>query len=180
MGVVYEKYFNPTSYANNTADVVLWNKYGCNSSYTITRYYDPCTMQGVYVKSSNWFNVSVGTGYGFSESSGYYLTGSSNMNSRTNDATGYYSTDDENVYVLSISDTSVFNGSTVYNYNMTAVASCSTEGYYTYSKGSTSYGSIASSSGKLPEDGTLIEGSADGDYCIINVNGNYYYYEKQS
>ena len=47
-----------------------------------------------------------------------------------------------------------------------------------YSKGDTSYGSIYVDKNEMPEDGQLIEGSADGAYCVIKVGGSFYYYEK--
>lgn len=47
-----------------------------------------------------------------------------------------------------------------------------------YLMGSTSYGEITVPEGQLPEEGTLIEGSADDNYCVLQVNGIYYYYEK--
>jgi hypothetical protein len=47
-----------------------------------------------------------------------------------------------------------------------------------YSKGSTSYGLVTAPEGSFPEGGTLIEGSATGSYCILLVNGTYYYYVK--
>ena len=56
--------------------------------------------------------------------------------------------------------------------------------YYTrttktiYSKGTTSYGTISAETGTLPETGTLYSGSASDDYCIIEVDGTYYYYVK--
>lgn len=45
-------------------------------------------------------------------------------------------------------------------------------------KGSTSYGTVSVPEGEVPDGGTLYEGSVTGDYCIVNVGGTYYYYER--
>lgn len=48
----------------------------------------------------------------------------------------------------------------------------------TYSKGDTYQGAIYTNEGELPESGTLIEGSANDNYCIIKVGSTHYYYER--
>lgn len=46
----------------------------------------------------------------------------------------------------------------------------------TYSKGSITYGPLEAEEGELPESGVLVDGSATGDYCVLKINDNYYYY----
>ena len=46
----------------------------------------------------------------------------------------------------------------------------------TYSKGSITYGTLEAEEGELPEDGVLVDGSATDDHCVLEINGNYYYY----
>lgn len=50
---------------------------------------------------------------------------------------------------------------------------------YEYRKGNTCYGEITAPDGALPEDGTLIEGSANGSYCVLKIGSTYYYYVKE-
>jgi hypothetical protein len=38
------------------------------------------------------------------------------------------------------------------------------------------YGVIIAESGELPEEGTLVEGSFDEGYCVLQVGSTYYYY----
>ena len=45
-----------------------------------------------------------------------------------------------------------------------------------YTKGEISYGEIEAEEGALPEDGTLIMGSVEEGRCVLEVNGEYYYY----
>lgn len=45
-----------------------------------------------------------------------------------------------------------------------------------FSKGSTYYGEIEVEDGVLPEEGFLEDGSAYDSYCVLYVDGNYYYY----
>lgn len=63
--------------------------------------------------------------------------------------------------------------------NLTSVHNATAEELTTFYQGTTSYGIVTITEGELPEEGTLIEGSADGDYCVLDVGGTYYYYVKQ-
>jgi hypothetical protein len=47
-----------------------------------------------------------------------------------------------------------------------------------YSKGEVSYGAVVAEKDALPENGTLVSGSPYGSYCVIEINGTCYYYEK--
>ena len=47
---------------------------------------------------------------------------------------------------------------------------------YTYSKGYDNYGTVEAEDGDLPEEGELIEGSATGDYCILKIGDDHFYY----
>ena len=60
-----------------------------------------------------------------------------------------------------------------------AVATAEKINITTYSKGDTFYEIVSVAKGTLPESGTLIEGSATDSYCIIDIDGTYYYYVKQ-
>jgi hypothetical protein len=174
-----------------------WDKYSCNSSYHITRYYNPITKS-----STSTFGTFASTGtaysdYGFSESKGFYGTGST-INSAYNDATGYYYFYDSNDYVYTMvvqGSALLANGMTYYQYSLATVAACSTEGTYTYSKGSTSYGTVTSTSRNTYPDndksgdywyiyksetkskGTLIETvkAKEGTYPSNGIQGDYYY-----
>lgn len=65
-------------------------------------------------------------------------------------------------------------------YTIKAVALCEIESTTTYYEpGNTSYGTIITSEGSLPEEGTLIQGSTTGSYCVLLIDTTYYYYVKQ-
>jgi hypothetical protein len=65
-------------------------------------------------------------------------------------------------------------------YTIKAVALCEIESSTDYYKpGKTSYGTIIASEGSLPEEGTLIDGSATDAYCVLLIDTIYYYYVKQ-
>lgn len=73
----------------------------------------------------------------------------------------------------------VAGSTTVCGVNLTSVHNATAEELTTFSQGTTSYGIATIAEGELPEEGTLIEGSADGDYCVLDVGGTYYYYVRQ-
>jgi hypothetical protein len=185
MGVVYERYF-PTSYTINTVDIVTWNKYNCDSNTTYTYEYPERTnhtSESTFNYVKNWGKTTtVYTGYNYTSTEGLTLTGETTKS--VEELEGYYDGGmwETMVYQYGeITDTGK-NSSTGYDYityQLLELAS-SKISKTTYSKGSTSYGSITSSTGSLPENGTLIEGSAYGDYCIITIDGADYYYEKAS
>lgn len=47
---------------------------------------------------------------------------------------------------------------------------------YSYEQGYAHYGTIEVEDGELPENGELIEGSAKNSYCVLRIDGEYYYY----
>lgn len=47
---------------------------------------------------------------------------------------------------------------------------------HSYEQGYVHYGTIEAEEGELPENGELIEGSATDSYCILRIDGEYYYY----
>lgn len=91
----------------------------------------------------------------------------------------YYVTKDGTMSGEIAACTSVGGSATVYGVNLTSVHNATAEELTTFSQGTTSYGIATITEGELPEEGTLIEGSADGDYCVLDVGGTYYYYVRQ-
>lgn len=89
--------------------------------------------------------------------------------------TGYH-VEDTSVYVYEDNGTDLGTG--WIKYSCSNVAKAYKDVTTTYSKGSTSYGAVYVDKEDLPEEGQLIEGSASGSYCVIKVNGNFYYYER--
>ena len=82
-------------------------------------------------------------------------------------------------YISSI--TNVLHSSSDLTNVMTIYGTCHGEiwkKFTIYYKGSTSYGNIFVPEGELPENGKLIEGSATGTYCILQIDSTYYYYER--
>ena len=77
-------------------------------------------------------------------------------------------------------DADEISGHYNYTYSCTIVAKqtrklVSTE----YSQGDTLYDTITVDDEVLPEEGTLIDGSATGSYCVLKIGGNYYYYVRE-
>lgn len=45
-----------------------------------------------------------------------------------------------------------------------------------YSQGSILYGTLEAEEGELPENGVIVDGSPTDKYCVLEINGAYYYY----
>ena len=157
---------------------VEWKKYNCNANtYTSTQYYTSSQYVGntgnlIYNSTSEW--PTMYKYYAWSSSTGYYGT-----NGITQATPGYIvgsSGSYQVVYLLKSRSSS--NSKWYYAYEIVASAYPSTSSYTTYSKGSTSYGTVIADEGSYPENGSLIEGGPTNSYCILYVGGAYYYYEK--
>lgn len=119
--------------------------------------------------------------YEFSAKSGYEGTGASSTLSSlgSNAVNNYYRIETEEfdaykqtkVYLIYY----WYPAGDYYQMSIEAIAQSDVIGYQ---KGDVSYGVVTTEYGKIPENGTLVEGSVDGDHCIVDVNGTYYYYEK--
>jgi hypothetical protein len=155
--------------------LVTWNKYKCKTSTTKT-YYNPRYDESSKGNTTLWGNsvCTVYASYTFDSTNGFVLTEQTSV--RGSDALGYY---DQGHYGENVELYGALN-------NIDNGYYCYT-GYYfvcdvysetKYSKGST-IGTVTAKPGELPEQGTLIEGSANGSYCVIKIKSTYYYYTKQ-
>ena len=152
---------------------VKWIKYNTTSK-TVTTYKEETiyTPEFVYQTriSTEYFNCS--TGYTFSEDGGFRSTGYKQCLGSSME--GYY------VGSTTVHEWSPRIGTNgeYSEYNIKLVAKATQTKKTTYYKGDISYGSIYADKGEFPEEGSLIEGSATGKYCIVKVGGTVYYYEK--
>jgi hypothetical protein len=157
---------------------VKWIKYSCNAVTTTTYDQKPpeYVTQGYTPRSrKNSDSYSAYTGYTFSEKSGFEGTG--HVMCRGNALSGYYEVGDVLV-VRYDNETDGGNGNT--NYQCPIIAEAYAHSKTTYSKGGTGYGAVYADKDELPDDGQLIEGSANDSYCVIKVDGTIYYYEKEN
>lgn len=110
--------------------------------------------------------------YGFSYSGGSVAVEAFNASA----AIGCYIVYSDMVFLV----TGVYDDQLTYcflNLEVVDVCKCYEDPAYCV-KGSTDYGTVYAPEGDLPEEGTLVEGSATGDYCVIKVGSTYYYYER--
>lgn len=150
---------------------VTWAKFSCNVR---TEYVEitPSSMESTVEHSgTSGITGSYSNGYNFSSLTGYSSTGQVSVS--VADTVGMYLVSTTVVsQVISVTKVSDIK----YIVTLKRVAECDYKVYY--SKGSTSYGEITADEDSLPEEGTLRAGSIGGAYCVINVNGTNYYYEK--
>lgn len=169
----------------------VWNKYGCmvetryqreadGSEYQLTNNMGDYGNAGYKGKSS----------YTFSESSGFSETGTSKYITVTSTSTAAELSDQISGTYERLSPTRMicYTGVTevIHNYSSSYDWYVKYKGYYLnateyvagYTRDSTYYGEKIVRSGQLPEEGTLIAGSANEEYCIIQINGVNYYYSK--
>lgn len=171
-------------------DCSKWRKYNCDlhgGYYELNESgWSMSDGQFIMDRAGNYGFVLY-TGYEFSSSSGLYGTGETivyppdyaiNKVSEMNDLfSGKYVVDSTIAYRYDSID-SIENGGGGYyvSYSYTVLA---TADYIdiSYSKGSVYYGTVTTPIGKLPEGGTLVAGSFDAGYCVLQIGSIYYYYE---
>ena len=157
---------------------VVWTKCNANvyPNYIYTRTNEGVGQVGGYVDetstSTSW-GAAISTG--FSSTSGfigydYYAYDNPRM------LVGKYYVTSDTVYEIINAD--YFRNGISIEYVVIAKA-ITTFSHNDYKKGTTSYGNITALDNGLPEEGTLVAGSISGSYCVLEINGNYYYYEKQ-
>lgn len=163
-------YIGVDGIARATWGGVTWRKYNCTTSTTYTE----DTANIGFSSTMSYSGVTTSTFYSscsFSRSSGYSLTGAVTL--AIENSVGYYVGHSNQVFQIT--------GVTKHSSNQ---FTCSTKcvgtcwSFTSYNKGTTFYGEITADEDVLPEEGKLVNGSIDGDYCVINVNGTNYYYEK--
>lgn len=162
------------------ASGVEWIKYSCeaerNSYYTYTQDDSDFSLYSAETEqtSSTWGYSS----YRFSSSSGYVMQGQREEYGPNSGKTGTYYASGGTLCMKHVCRYDAATG----KYYKTDYSRTATKNgpYYedVYSKGTTEYGSVRAPEGELPEEGTRIEGSATGSYCIVRVGSTYYYYEK--
>lgn len=159
---------------------VTWRKWSCDYSERSETWYEEVNSDGMHSIGDTatvtwggptWYGC---TDYGFSRDEGYYAIDNSKVS--IEDMVGMYDVSSDSVIlVLDMVPT----GGDWYDVTWEYVALA--KGYYypaTYSKGSIDCGTVYAQDGDLPESGTLVKGSASDSYCVVEVDGTYYYYEK--
>lgn len=147
-----------------------WAKYSCEITEA---HYEDTEVSDLYINS--WYDSSIPLydSFEFSAEVGYIgidLT-TFGINDDLTEAVGKYHVTDERVVEI----TSLVKDNSWFDYEGTKVRERT---YFdtTYSKGATSYGTVEAETGALPEDGTLIEGSVADGYCVLEIDGTYFYY----
>lgn len=151
---------------------VTWKKYSADMhrEYYQTQDNTGWTRTGyIYTDTTTFYS-----GYSFSESNGFTFTGAQELSPF--DAVGMYWYHNEFGVDQVVSAKAISTSPIGHEVTYTRVASCNNRDWYT--KGTTYYGEVTADEDSLPEEGTLHEGSIEGDYCVININGTDYYYEK--
>ena len=155
----------------------VWAKYNTNvyPNYIYTRTNEGVGRAGEYISETYTGMWGAAMSFSFSSTSGFI-------------GYDYYSYDDPKLLidkyyltrdtVYEIINADYLNGGIYVAYVVIAKA-ITTFSHNDYKKGTTSYGNITALDNGLPEEGTLVAGSISGSYCVLEINGNYYYYEKQ-
>lgn len=165
---------------------VAWEKYSCNVSTETDETYERVTPSGETKTFTAWF-LTAYYEYAFHDWGGFggglgnaneYIDTVEKANSV--DLVGmYHITTEEAWEIISVDEVSESGGKLNLKFTAKLVDQCeliSSDTYNVYSKGSTSYGTVEADEGALPESGTLIEGSVADGYCVLEIDGTYYYY----
>lgn len=153
--------------------------------------FDTSTIAGLrrYVGSSYYFTSSLGhciSGYDIN------FTNEETLASVQEKCVGQYLCKPDEYYTTDRYASAVYKIDEITNFNIrfgTTSGGVWISGYGTvlgyayqeaplYNKGNQELGTITVLEGELPENGTLLRGSATDSYCILQINGTYYYYEK--
>lgn len=141
---------------------------GTDSDVTLTVPYSH------YIQFSNTYSFS--SNYGYSVTDTFLIGGQAGLSSIDFSVSGvYYASGNRLVKVNYLQTFSDDGSNYVITYNVTTYYPSM---YIAYSKGTVDYGVIIVPAGELPEIGFLNSGSATSRYCVLQVNGTYYYYER--
>lgn len=149
---------------------VKWEKWSCE---IVAGRYEATEPNTQYM--NEWLDSSIPLydSYEISSESGYYGVGLNtfSINDDLTEAIGKYRVTDERVVEIE----SLTTNGHYFSYEGIKVGEIT---YFdpTYSKGTTLVATIEVEEGALPESGTLIEGSAEDGYCVLEIGGTYYYY----
>lgn len=167
-----------------------WRKWSCSQSKT---YSDGGSIYGTDSWSLGFWHGSVSCykSYGWGGSyTGYTTTGSYNtlicsaittLEEAKSALVGtYYISESDNIQtvykIVGVNSVSPESDITYFSLNLEYVARANKSTSYT--KGSIMYNEITAPAGELPEAGTLISGSVNGNYCVVKVGSTNYYYER--
>lgn len=160
---------------------ITWSKYSCDVSaqnnYTQDTSVKGTTGSGYIGGTAIYYPT-----WGFSTGKGFYSNGTSTkfVDDYAGAVGNYYiwkSTETTEQQIRKITSCSVLSeANSIYKYDYTIQSSATNNPTYTYSQGSTLYGTVAAPEGSLPEDGTLLEGSVEDGYCVIQTTDSIYYY----
>lgn len=160
-----------------------WHKSNCVVTDEVSSYEETDFINGVGIGDKEvWESsyLSYTDGYTFSSRDGFKSLGSSGYAETAEElssASGYI-VENEVVYsIVSVSVLTVDNdGYCTAKVEVEVVALCEPLTYTVYNLGGEYYGVLEVEDGELPENGELIEGSATDPYCVLDVDGTYYYY----
>lgn len=160
---------------------VPWQKWSCQRVEE-TGGYEQVESSGVHTVgdaftttasagSARWASFSA---YSFDSDTGFSMTGYGVAAPET--IVGRYQGGDDVIYQC-IACEDHGDGTYTLTWEYIGLAVC--DSWYSYQKGDTGHGVVYGPEGGLPEDGELLEGSAAGSYCVLLVDGVYYYYERE-
>lgn len=157
----------------------VWKKYSCEETTEAVGYTEVDSTDSVAVgdtSTATYYRVSYSSDYRFDEENGFigigggYATSADEMNS----VSGYLVYDEE---VWAITSVELLQESPLrVEITLECVALCVPVTEDLYVQGPDYYGSFEVEDGELPENGELIDGSATDPYCVLDVDGTYYYY----
>lgn len=160
---------------------VEWLKYGCvvDTYYSYQENYD--TRGDVYGPTRHGVSSSSRTtccsGYDFDPDQGYTGTGEESVH--ISDAAGMYDVSATEVlrYAM-VTFVETANGYDYYDVTMIVECTAEEHEFTDYYKGGTAYGSVYAPEGQAPDGGTVVAGSVTGSWCVVDIGGLCYYYER--
>lgn len=162
---------------------VRWAKYSCDAFDEVYEYQETDHIGGSSVGDIEKWGTSYlnyCTEYTFDKSVGFCSAGNYHYADTAADlasASGYIVTSDTVFRIVTVSVISEDpGGPCLVDVEAEIVALCDTLTYTAYRKGSENFGIIEAEDSELPENGELVEGSPNDSYCILDVDGTYYYY----
>lgn len=174
----------------HTSSLVEWKKWSCTK--TDNSYYEDVSSDGFssigdtydYDTYESMYPTWTYADYYWEGSSGGYSMGSSVNHSSWSTVGGTYEASfGSTQYVYQYSGIYYYTDTdgtsrVKYSLELVAIAELVEDSNPTYTKGTTSYGSVWADYGENPEEGTLVSGSLTGDFCVLYSGGSYYYYER--
>lgn len=157
----------------------VWKKYSCEENTETVGYTEVNSTDSTAIGDTLtvlYYRVNYSSEYYFDENDGFVGNGGGYVTSADEvDSISGYMVDSEAVWAITSVELQQESPLRV-ALKLRCVALCVPVTEDLYVQGPDYYGSFEVEDGELPENGELIYGSATDPYCVLDVDGTYYYY----